>query len=178
MKMITRSGSQMMASNDFLSEFNYMEHLFTLKLRASHVNYDDINSVENGALEFGLVYFPPVIFLLFNIHNGGFDAPSQYNGDAPFTIHLVPEAKRTIPSEGEKLGKLAVLLLERGELKAQRGIGLKETFIEIFRTWATRQLQSKFDQAKYDGTINEVYAKYTTDVLFACSPIRAVIPKR
>lgn len=164
---------------EYTSEFNYMDGLFTLKLISDIANYEDIHAVEAGAMEFGIVVdFPPAIFFLFNIHDGDLDTPDRFSGDAPYSIHLVPEEKQSLPPPTETIGRLAIFLLTNGEVKAKRAVGLTRTFMDTFRVAAAEQKAARFDERALDATINEVYAKYPSLLLFTLSPVRVVIPKK
>ncbi len=86
--------------------------------------------------------------------------------DAPFTIHVVPEAERTLPPEtqGEERAVMNITLVSAndGIIQAIRMVSLSPDFTRKFHGAIRRQAGLPFDQSGYNHRLNEIFRKYQT----------------
>jgi len=122
----------------------------------------EIQDVRTGKAEFALAVYEDVLFFVSNF--GGVD----HWDDSPFSIHLVPEAERTLPPTEltpETRALLAVILVDAssGIIRAMRQVTLSPAFTaklyELLRAQAARPFPG---QVRYDQQIAHYYRRYNS----------------
>jgi hypothetical protein len=131
----------------------------------------EVESVRQGPAEFALHVEPPMILLLYRFE------PGIPWGDAPFSIHRVPEAERELPASlltPEARALLHVLLVDAstGLLRAIRAVSLSAQFSAALHGAIRAQAIAEWDPAKYDAKLSEIYNRAQSDALARAAEVR------
>ncbi len=139
----------------------------TLRLLYPGARGDEVRDVRKGDAHFAVVYEEPAIFLLYKFG-------SQPWGDAPFTIHMVPEDRRRTemfdPAQGGVVNALQVHLVDTrsGITKALKMYGLPVEFVLAIKDKITKQLAAGWKgREDYDAGLDVVCGRYSTEALLA-----------
>lgn len=122
------------------------------------ISQQEMENIQNGAVELALYIDGPIIFLLFKFGDG------KWN-DAPFSWHTVPAGIRVYPQEAADTGSLTVILVEAadGLVKVVRKAALTPAFAEQLNAAITFQAGCSFNGLSYAKHINLVYNQYTAE---------------
>ncbi|XXX79215.1 hypothetical protein WMF30_10615 [Sorangium sp. So ce134] len=123
----------------------------------------DIAAVRRGPCEFALLVQQPVIWLLYR-----FDGACDWS-DAPFSVHLVPEAERGPAMAVDTLGAttralLHVVLVDAGSgvVRALRQVSLSPEFTAALHAGINEQLAAPWDERAYDAALQRGYEAWPT----------------
>lgn len=130
----------------------------SLLLVKAGITPQDIEDIQNGAVELGMYIDGPIIFLLFKFGS------SKWN-DAAYSWHTVPAGIRVYPEEVKDNDALKVILAEAtdGVVKAVREVVLTPDFAEKLNEAITNQANCSFNGLSYAKHINMVYNQYTAE---------------
>jgi len=143
-----------------VGEYNYRAGAHELRLFWASPSKNEIRGVRKGKPQFALLWQPPVVWFLYHFSSGG--CPWS---DAPYSIHLVPEAERVPPEPqtGAQRSLLQVVLIDAdtGIVQALRAV----TFAPLFSQRLARVIQEQWEQpfarAAYAAAIQTTYAQYS-----------------
>jgi len=144
---------------DGVSQYNYRSGAHELVLFLGEPTEREIKAARKGKAEFALFVRQPAIILAYKFGDG---IPWS---DAVFSIHLVPESERDLPSadlESEVRANLQVLLVDAhtGILRALRLVSFSPAFTRALHSAIREQAQAPWDQALYDSIAAGLYALY------------------
>lgn len=145
------------------NEYNYLDYGHELRLFFNSPTYDEVEAVKRGRAELALVVEGQIIFFLYRF------SPGIPWSDAPYTIHLVPESRRQIPTESGKV-LLTVVLSEAasGIVRAIRATTLSDDFTAALHEAIRDQAAENWDKAEYDRQLRIAYAENpTTETMLA-----------
>lgn len=153
------------------SQYNVRIGYHELILLLSKPSEREVKSLRRGPAEFALHIEPPVLLLLYRFE------PGLPWSDAPFSIHLVPESERDLPSSletPESRALLHVLMVDvaTGILRAIRAVSLSAAFtVELHRA-IREQAILPWDPDAYDTKLAEVYSSATSEHLALVARVR------
>lgn len=147
------------------SQYNYRSGAHELLLFFGSPTDREVKAARKGKAEFALFVRQPVIILAYKFGDG---IPWS---DAVFSIHLVPESERDLPSadlESEVRATLQVLLVDAhtGILRALRLVSFSPAFTRALHTGIREQAAAPWDSARYDAAVAELYALYPSSEAF------------
>lgn len=129
-------------------EYNYRAQTHELRLFLARLTPDEIAAIATGPAELAVVVRLPVILVLCRF---GTALPWS---EAPYTIHLVPAAERTIPPvlAPDERPLLHVILVEAttGIIRAVRVIALAPRLAQALHTAIREQAAQPWDAAAFD----------------------------
>jgi len=145
-------------------EYNYRSGTHELRIFLHDLAVAEISAVESGEAEFAFAYEQPDM-LMFLYRFGRVLTWS----DAPYTIHLVPEAQRTEPpslSDDER-ALLTIILIDAhsGIVKALRVVSLSSELSAKLHAHIQRQAAAPFDEGAYDAALAALQARFTSSAL-------------
>jgi hypothetical protein len=130
----------------------------------------EVNAVRKGPCRFALKVEGDVLFLLYQF---GTEDEVPWS-DVPFTWHLVPEDRRTLPSAqdtGETRAVLQTVLIDAstGIVRAIRAVSLSPDFTRALLGAIRVQASTPWPgRADYERQLADVYRRYpTTEALLA-----------
>jgi hypothetical protein len=172
---------------DGVAHYAYRGGVHELLLFLSSPTPNEVRGVRQGEAEFGLVAQGPLIVLLYRFasppeHPGARPRPGAALpwGDAPFTVHRVSEAERTLPelpSSPEERALLAVMLIDAatGIIRAIRVVSLSPAFTSALEEAIREQARLPYEAATYDRLLDALYARYpSSDALLALAGVRCM----
>lgn len=146
------------------SDYNYRRQAHELRLFYNSPVPDEIDAVDHGPVAFAVYPFQDVIYFCFNLF-GVWEA-------CPFSLHLMPEAERTVPVECDDNrapgATLTILLVDArtGILVAKRTVTLSPPFTRALecsiRVQAARPFPALTD---YTRQIQRLMAHYKADAI-------------
>lgn len=145
------------------TQYNFRDGGHELVLFYRRPTASEIQAVRTGKAEFALAVYESVLFFLSNF--GGAD----HWDDAPFSIHLVPEAQRTIPpppATPETRALLSVILVDAasGLVRAMRQLTLSPDFTAKLVGLIHAQAALPFPgQTRYDQQVAAYYRRYNSN---------------
>lgn len=149
------------------AHYNFDASGHLLQLFYPGASGDEVRDVRKGDARFAVVYEEPALFLLYKFG-------SQPWGDAPFTVHLVPEeARRTSvydADQGGLVNALEVHLVDSrsGVTKALRRFGLPQEFVLAIEAGIREQLSTGWTgKEAYDVALDAVYRRHSSESLLA-----------
>lgn len=132
----------------------------TLMINFNAPTKSEIENIQNGDIEYKLLYYHDVIWFLFKFG-------SENWNEVPYTIHMAPEGV-DIPEIDEGLGLACLLILldnRNGELKAMRYISFSTEFSKAFKVCIEAQKEKPFDQLSYNLELQNTMNMYSTNQL-------------
>lgn len=131
------------------------------------ISNQEIENIQNGAVELGIYIDGPIIFLLFKFGTASWN-------DAPFSWHTVPRGIRVYPEEAEDSATLRVTLVEaaNGIVLAGRQVALTPAFADKLNEAIKVQANSSFNGLSYGKHLNVVYNQYTAEDMVAIADAR------
>lgn len=156
-----------------ISNFNYMNNLFSLLIDDAWINDVDIASVTKGEITIGLHIEQPIIFLVFQIKDT--KGNIRFEGDSPFSYHLVPPDKRNIPFHAIP-GKMFVYLSLFNNVIAERFFELSKEFMTTFCAAIAIQKNLPWNEQEYDMKLSNIYDKLTSKKMFSNAIVKMKIP--
>jgi len=163
------------ASYPEAGEYNYRSGAHELRIFLGDATAAEISAVESGEAEFAFAYeTPDVLMFLYR-----FGRVLTWS-DAPYTIHLVPQAQRTEPpslSDDER-ALLSIILIDArsGIVKALRVVSLSSQMSSKLHAHIQRQFAAQWDEAAYDAGLQSIQARYTSPALAKRAVARCVVP--
>ncbi|MBS1807572.1 MAG: hypothetical protein JST84_05210 [Acidobacteria bacterium] len=149
--------------------YDYRAGHYQLVLCYNHPTPAEIQAAAADPAEFALKVVGPVIFVCFRF---GRSIPWS---DAPFSIHLAPEAVAEIPAPATRETRilLQVFLVDAstGILKAMRAFTFSPAFSRALEAGIAKQQEQPFDRPIYDQSINQVQRQFTSHQLAASAAI-------
>lgn len=145
-------------------EYNYRSGTHELRIFLGDATAAEISAVESGEAEFAFAYEQPDI-LMFLYRFGRVLTWS----DAPYTIHLVPEAQRAEPPIliGDERALLSIILIDArsGIVKAIRVVSLSSGMSAKLHAHIQRQAAAPFDESAYDAALAALQSRFTSPAL-------------
>lgn len=138
-------------------EYNYRGGEHELRAFLEKPAAGEIAAIKAGACKFGVMVVDPVIFFLYDFGDGKID------GDAPFSMHLVPASERQAPpalAPGQQV-LLHVILVDAttGIIKALRVVSMSPAMSAALHEAIKHQLDDpfEFDGKKFDETVARIH---------------------
>lgn len=147
-------------------EYNFWQNEHELRFFFSAPTNEEINTIRKDKIEFGLFVLQPLIVLVYKFTSYKKGNPKVViDGDAPYSIHLVPEEHRSLPivpeTENERvLLHIRLIDSDSGILKAQKAVSLSHEFSVGLTTAICEQSEIKFDETEYATKIKKLYSEY------------------
>lgn len=149
-------------------QYNYRGGGHELVLFYGSPTSREIRDVRRGLAQFAFAVEEGVIFFLYRFGE-------QPWSDAPYSIHLVPEAERTVPppeatSETRALLNVHLVDADTGLIRANRTLSLSPEFTRGLNASIREQAARPFGVSAHERAIRRVYARYPTtrELLDAC----------
>lgn len=140
-----------------IGEYNYFDAGHELRLFFRSPRRAEIEAVKRERAEFALLVEGSVIFFLYRF---GFSDGVPWS-DAPYTLHLVPEERRQVPTgSGRALLTVVLADAQSGVVRAIRAVTLSEEFTATLHETIRDQAASRWSQAEYDHDLAVAYAEY------------------
>lgn len=143
-------------------EYNYRGGMHELRMFFNHPSAEEVASVRRGHCRFALTVEQGVIFLLYRFE----DAVPW--GDAPYSIHLVPEAERQLPAATTtEHALLSVILVDAstGLVNAIRAVTFTPGFTQRLHAEICAQAVRPFSKTGHQAVINIIYEQFSTERL-------------
>jgi hypothetical protein len=145
-------------------------HILRIFLRTP--SPEEVEAIWQGPAHFGLFTEGHVIFLCFRFYTQA--NALTYYGEAPFSIHLVPEDYHKSPDLDFPPGvgaALSIILVnaENGLVEALRVLALGHKFSKRLHRAIREQERRPFNQAAYEQQLKRLFGRYTSEQLWrAC----------
>ncbi len=147
-------------------EYNFYDAGHEFRLFLKNPTKKEIESFKRGPIEIGFLFQDNVIFFLYRFFN--FETgKEELSGEAPFSVHLVPNERKIIPDNIEASALFHCYLVEAntGILKAARFFSLDKTIANLQHKNIREQSQTAFSAQEHSNAINKAFC-CTTDQLF------------
>jgi hypothetical protein len=135
----------------------------------------EVDAARSGEWEFALLVAPPVLVLCYRAGGG---IPWS---DAPYSIHLVPEAEREPPhtdglsAESRALLRIILVDAKSGLVQAIRAVSLSPEFTRALHEAITTQLRAPWDERAYDAALARLYEAHpSSEAMVASAQVRTV----
>lgn len=145
-------------------EYNFYGENHELRFFFKNPSNYEIEAIRKMPVQFGLFIRDEMIFLIYKFMDYKKLKPA-IDGDCPFSIHLVPADKRSLPelptTEEERV-MLQILLIDAdtGILKVIRAVSLSHQF-SVALCSAIIEQSKKSMPDNYDAKIQAIYRKYS-----------------
>jgi hypothetical protein len=150
------------------AEYNYYDGHHQLVIYMADLLDVEIGSVKAGNANFAFTVISQSIILMYQF------APALPWGDAPFTIHLVPEKYRKLPPieelspESRAFIHVHLIDADTGILKVVRSMTLSPSFTRHLHDQIRLQsMQRDFDETIYRDTLKKLYDQHCTPALLS-----------
>lgn len=137
------------------AQYNYRSGAHELLILAANPTPEEIESVRAGRADFAVLASPPVLLLLYKF------APRIPWSDAPFSVHLVPEAERQLPPDpvGEERAGIQVILVDAatGVVRAIRLLSLSTQVTAGLHRAIRAQALIPWEPQAFDAALQRLY---------------------
>ena len=150
-------------------QYNYRGGEHELVIFMAAPSSDETHAVKKGRFDLTLYANGPLIILPFCFEG-------QPWSDAPYSVHLVPEAERTIPAlidDPSQGAALHIVLVDAatGIIRALRLVGLSNDFSNALHRAIQEQAAIPWDSNEYDMMLEATYSRYSSEQLARLSGI-------
>lgn len=140
-------------------EYNYRAGTHQLVLFYRDPLDEEVRDIQNGEATFAFAYEQPdILVFLYKFAGMGWS-------DAPYSIHFVPEAERTLPPvlTGEQRVLLNIVLVDAatGIVRAIRMISLSTLMSRKLHEFIAQQAAAQFDVEAYDVALAKLQQRLT-----------------
>ena len=157
--------------------YNYVSGGHLLLVFIDHPTHQEVAGfrANGGPIHLGFLTLNETIMMAVHV------AGARYDGDAPFSIHLVPPASRGSPpiyGPGVTRGLIQVVLVDAttGIVRGLRTGSMSNAFTIALHDAIRRQQHAAFSLSRHDANIRKLYEQYSTpDALMAAAISRTTL---
>jgi len=161
------------------ADYNYRAGGHELRIFLPRATSREINAIESGRIEFGLMVELPEIFVISRFH--GPDGRLVTSFDCSYSWHRVSPEERTDPPAWEDTkpqlrALLSIILVEAtsGVILALRAVTYSPEFTRSFHRAIADQAQLPYDPAEHDRAVADIVRRNTIVQLWERCSVRCV----